>query len=39
MLDDQEDRLAKLSTDVDNARHAQEVAKSQLADYIKGLTL
>ena len=39
MLDAQEDRLAKLSTDVDNARHAQDVAASQLADYIKGLNL
>ena len=39
MLDDREDRLAKLSTDVDNAQRAQDVAKSQLADYIKGLRL
>jgi len=37
MLNDQEDRLAKLSTEIDEARHAQDVAKSQLADYIKGL--
>ncbi len=39
MLEDQENQLAKLSTDVDNARRAQDVAKSRLADYIKGLKL